>query len=326
MAMRAERPAMLPLSGPFQIAESDIGPLNALFSSAFTERYRRDGLVGVRVPPLNPAIWRYAIGGAGRGAMLWRDGDGAIAAFNVAHASGAEGWMGPLAVREDRQGTGLGKDVVRSGIDHLRAAGCRTIGLETMPRTVDNIGFYSGLGFVPGYLTVTLAIEAAAAGPKDGVEMLSTHSPRVREGVIAECVALLESIAPGADYSREVRLTHELALGDTLLYRRGEQLASFALCHAAPLVEGRSREELRVLKLVATDLDAFEALLQPLASFARRSATARVALRMQGEYSGAYAAAVRAGARVRWTDLRMTLKGYPQATTSRGVVLTNWEI
>lgn len=326
MAVRAERPAMLPLSGPFPIGEADIGPLNALFSTAFTERYRRDGLVGVRVPPLNPAIWRYAIGGAGRGAMLWRDGDGAIAAFNVAHASGTEGWMGPLAVREDRQRTGQGKDVVRAGISHLRAAGCRTIGLETMPRTVDNIGFYSGLGFVPGFLTVTVVIDAAAVGPKSGIEMLSRHSPRAREGVIAECAALAAALAPGADYSREVRLTHELALGDTLLYHRGDTLAAFALCHAAPLVEGRSREELRVLKLVAADLDAFEALLQPLAALARRSATARVALRMQGEYPAAYAAAVRVGARVRWTDLRMTLQGFPQVATERGVVLTNWEI
>ena len=274
MAMPAEQPAILPLTGPFPIGDDDIGPLNALFSSAFTERYRRDGLVGVRVPPLNPAIWRYAIGGAGSGAMLWRDGTGAIAAFNVAHASGAEGWMGPLAVREDCQGAGQGKNIVRAGIDRLRDSGCRTIGLETMPRTVDNVGFYSGLGFVPGYLTVTLSIDAVAASPKPGIEILSTHSPTAREDVIGECAGLLSTLAPGADYTREIRLTHELALGDTLLYRRGDGIASFALCHAAPLVEGRSREELRVLKLVAADHEAFEALLQPLASLARRSATA----------------------------------------------------
>ena len=35
--------------------------LNVVFSDAFTERYRRDGMVGVRVPYLNPAVWRYAI-------------------------------------------------------------------------------------------------------------------------------------------------------------------------------------------------------------------------------------------------------------------------
>ncbi len=323
MALRVERPAPAPLAGPFAIVPADIAPLNTLFSAAFTERYRRDGLVGVRVPPLNPAIWRYAIEGAGAGAMQWRDADGDIAAFNIAHVSGTEGWMGPLAVRDDCQGAGQGKAIVRAGIDHLVAAGCRTIGLETMPRTVDNIGFYSGLGFVPGRLTVTLTIEAApVAGPCD---VLSTRKPAARDDLIAECAALATRLAPGSDYSREIRWTHELALGDTIILTRGGAVVAFALCHAAPLVEGRAREELRVLKLAAADADAFSSLLTPLASLARRSATARVALRVQAEHHDAYTTVVRAGGRVRWTDLRMTLDGYPQVAT-RGVVFTNWEI
>ncbi|HPV77529.1 MAG TPA: hypothetical protein PLX31_21710, partial [Gemmatimonadaceae bacterium] len=49
------------ISGPFPARLTDIDPLNRVFSDAFTERYRRDGMVGVRVPYLNPAIWRYAI-------------------------------------------------------------------------------------------------------------------------------------------------------------------------------------------------------------------------------------------------------------------------
>jgi len=45
---------------------------------------------------------------------LLRDEHGEVAAFNVAHQAGAEGWMGPLAVRPDRQGTGVGKTIVRT--------------------------------------------------------------------------------------------------------------------------------------------------------------------------------------------------------------------
>lgn len=324
MALRAEPVGGVPLAGPSLIGASDIAPLNELFSSAFTERYRRDGLVGVRVPPLNPAIWRYAIEGAGSGAMLWRDPSGAIAAFNIAHASGTEGWMGPLAVREDAQGAGHGKMIVRAGIDHLVRAGCRTIGLETMPRTVDNIGFYSGLGFVPGPITVTLTIDAGPAPAQ--CELLSALAPTARDDAIAECAALTAFLAPGANYSREIGLTHDLAVGDTVLLRRAGAICAFALCHAAPLVDGRSREELRVLKLVACDLDAFTSLLRPLAAFARKAGTVRVALRMQGEHRAAYVAVIGAGGRVRWTDLRMTLNGYPQPACASGTVLTNWEI
>src|SRR5260370_19565261 len=94
--------------GPERAEERDIDDLNRVFADAFTDRYRRDGLVGVRVPHLNPQVWRYALLDAGPGAMLWRDAAGHVVAFNIAHRSGAEGGVGPLAVRPDRQGPGVG--------------------------------------------------------------------------------------------------------------------------------------------------------------------------------------------------------------------------
>jgi len=129
------------VAGPERATERDIEGMNRVFAEAFTDRYRRDGLVGVRVPQLNPLVWRYALLGAGEGAMVWRDERDEIAAFNVAHRSGTEGWMGPLAVRPDRQGTGVGKTVVRTAADWLIDRGVVTLGLETMPRTPENIGF-----------------------------------------------------------------------------------------------------------------------------------------------------------------------------------------
>ncbi len=128
--------------GPDRATGADVEPLNRLFTDAFTDRYARDGLSGVRVPPLTPAVWRYAIEDAAEGAMLWRDSDGQLAAFNMVHQSGTEGWMGPIAVRPDRQGSGVGRGIVQAGIELLRSRGATTIGLETMPRTTDNIGFY----------------------------------------------------------------------------------------------------------------------------------------------------------------------------------------
>src|SRR5438552_3639389 len=100
--------------GPEPAGERDTEGLNRVFADAFTDRYRRDGLVGVRVPHLNPQVWRYALLDAGPGAMLWRDEAGHVVAFNIAHRSGAEGWMGPLAVRPDRQGAGVGTTLVRA--------------------------------------------------------------------------------------------------------------------------------------------------------------------------------------------------------------------
>jgi GNAT superfamily N-acetyltransferase len=324
MVARGDLPAARHLEGPFAIRRADIAPLNLLFSETFTERYRRDGLVGVRVPPLNPAIWQYAVADAGEGAMLWRDARGAIGAFNIVHCSGAEGWMGPLAVRDDRQGSGQGKIIVNAGVELLKRSGCLVIGLETMPRTMDNIGFYSGLGFVPARLTVTLTVEAATS-PR-APHLLSALCPAERDSAIRECAALVEDVTPGCDYTREIELTQELAIGDTLLAYEGDRLAGFALCHSAPLVEGRMREELRVLKAVVREERTFEQMIVQLADLSHRTATARVALRLQAGYSSLYRRLIRYGARVRWTDLRMVLAGYEERPPASGVALSNWEI
>ena len=310
--------------GPHPVRQADIAALNQVFSDAFTERYRRDGMVGVRVPFLNPAIWRYAIEDAGSGAMVWRGERDEIVAFNVAHRSGIEGWMGPLAVRPEWQGGGLGKEIVRAGVRWLSDRSARVIGLETMPRTMDNIGFYSGLGFLPTRLTITLTLDAAA-GDSPAV-LYGRLSSRDKDDMLAECLTLTQSLVPGYDYSREIALTDSLSLGDTLIVRNAGRVVAFALCHTAPLVEGRTREELRVLKMVVADPAEFEMCCRALMDYARRSGTRRVAFRVQGEYVDAYARLVAMGARVRWTDLRMCMAGYPEAKAESGIVLSNWEI
>ena len=310
--------------GPQPARLDDIGGLNQVFSDAFSERYRRDGMVGVRVPFLNPAIWRYAIEDANGGALVWRDERDEIVAFNIAHRSGVEGWMGPLAVRPDWQGAGLGKEIVRGGVDWLRAGRAGTIGLETMPRTMDNIGFYSALGFLPGRLTITLTLEAGLLG--NGPSLLGRLSSRDKEEAIDECRVLTNRLAPGFDFTREIALTDHLALGDTVLLRDRSRLLGFALCHTAPLVEGRVREEMRVLKLVLEREEDLPRLADILVDYARRSGTRRVALRVQTEFLGAYQRLIDLGFRVRWTDLRMTLADMPERPPLRGVVWSNWEI
>jgi GNAT superfamily N-acetyltransferase len=320
---RSWRPSQV-LDGPHAARLEDVEELNNVFSEAFTERYRRDGMVGVRVPFLNPAVWRYAIRDAADGAMIWRGEKGEIVAFNMVHRSGVEGWMGPLAVRSDHQGAGAGKEIVRRGIEWLKVHGATVIGLETMPRTMDNIGFYSAMGFTPGRLTLTATLDATYAD-KPGL-LYGRLSSNDKDDALARCRDLVSSLLPGYDHTREIVLTDELALGDTLLLRRGDDIIGFALCHTSPLVEGRAREELRVLKLSLLDMSAFDEMIRLLSDFARRSGTRRISVRVQGEYESAYQRLIGMRGRVRWTDLRMALGGYAERKPDKGIVLSNWEI
>lgn len=311
-------------SGPYPATVRDIANLNAVFSSAFTDRYRKDGLIGVHVPNLSSGIWRFAIEDADGGAMLWRGERDEVVAFNMCHLSGAEGWMGPLAVAPALQGHGLGRTVVTEGTEWLRSHDAAAIGLETMPRTVDNIGFYSSLGYVPGHLTITVTVDAEYADHR--IVQLGRLTESERSDVVSRCAELTHDIAPGYDFTREINLTQSLGLGDTLVLERSGTVDGFALCHTAPLVEGRGRDELRVLKLVARSESDMDELVTQLADYSRRSGTRRVAIRMQGGYSALYGKLIGRGARVRWTDLRMTLAGYPEPAHPTGVVLSNWEI
>jgi GNAT superfamily N-acetyltransferase len=316
--------AARPVEGPFVATAEDIPQLNEVFAEAFTDRYRKDGMTGVRVPPLNPAIWRYAIADARDGALLWRDERGRVAAFNMAHHSGTEGWMGPLCVRPDHQGSGLGKIIVQSGMRWLRLQQVKVLGLETMPRTMENIGFYSNLGFIPGHLTVTLTIDAQLL--ERPAPLLSQRSAYEQQAVIAACRSLTERVMPGYDFTRELELTEQLQLGDTMLLGSAEAPSGFALCHTAPLVAGRTRDELRVLKMVLTRRSELPRMLGALADMARRVGTRRVAIRLQGDYPDAYRTLVALGARVRWTDLRMSAHGWTEVPPAEGMVLSNWEI
>ena len=200
----------------------------------------------------------------------------------------------------------------------------RVIGLETMPRTMDNIGFYSALGFVPARLTITLTLEAARSdGP---VTLMSRMPSSVRDGLIEACHAVTTARLPGYDYTREIHLTSELGLGDTVVLERGGRVSGFAIFHSIPLVEGRPREELRVLKLVVEREDDLDELVRWLTVAARRTGTKRIAIRAQGDYPGAYRRLVALGARVRWTDLRMAVAGRQEPVAASGVVYSNWEI
>jgi GNAT superfamily N-acetyltransferase len=310
---------------PERVSTTEIPSLNSVFSEAFTERYRKDGMVGVRVPHLNPAVWKFAITDAEEGAMIWRNARDGIAAFNMVHRSGVEGWMGPLAVHPDYQGQGIGKIIVNTGVEWLKQRGATVIGLETMPRTMDNVGFYSSLGFTPGHLTVTVTLDAARSGIQS--TLMSSLSPHERELALRQCRQTLQQLIPGYDYAREIILTAQHELGDTAFVRKGSEVVSFAIYHSVPLVEGRATEEMRVLKMVAKTEADFDHLVTQLCAHARAKGGRRVAIRVQGQYSDVYRRLMARGARVRWTDLRMSVHEYAEShPAGGGIVLSNWEI
>jgi hypothetical protein len=67
-------------------------------------------------------------------------------------------------------------------------------------------------------------------------------------------------------------------------------------------------------------------MVRQLCDLARRSGTRRVSIRVQGDYDVAYQRLIAMRARVRWSDLRMTLVGHGERRPEQGLMLSNWEI
>ena len=102
-------------------------------------------------------------------------------------------------------------------------------------------------------------------------------------------------------------------------------VVAFALWHGVVLAQGRALDELRILKLVATDLGAAQQAINAVSDEAARRRMPHVTARVQSRQAALYAWLIREHWRVHWTDLRMTLATHPEPVTG-GVVLSNWEI
>jgi len=163
-------------------------------------------------------------------------------------------------------------------------------------------------------------------GGRAAGELLGALDSRERAGRVAEIGELVRSFAPGYDFSREIQLTLDMSLGNALTLRHGGRLAAFALCHSAPLAEGGTRDELRVLKVAVQDLETLRELLDAVGAWAATQSIRRVAVRCQTAYQDAYRALIQGGFRVRWTDLRMTMTGYAESVPAQGILWSNWEI
>ena len=259
--------------------------------------------------------------------MVWRDERGEIAAFNIVHRSGVEGWMGPLAVRPESGQRAREGDRARGHRVAAARAARTVIGLETMPRTMDNIGFYSRARLRAGPSDDHAHARRRARPTRP--PSCSAGSARAT-GRRARASAARSSIGslPGYDYTREIELTESLALGDTVLLRDARTRSS-ASRSATPRRSSRGARARSCACSSSCSRDESATSTRCCArccDYARRSGTRRVAFRVQGEYRRCTARLVAMGARVRWTDLRMTLAGTRSAGTRQGIVLSNWEI
>ena len=213
------------------------------------------------------------------------------------------------AGRGHRVDHGAARDSIGSG---RRAP--TTIGLETMPRTVDNIGFYSRLAPRPGPPDRDARARRAAPDRRRPHELLSARGPSGRGADRGMPPAYRRAASRRGLHARDHADTRSPSRGHHAGARETGELAAFALWHSVPLAAGQAQGR-------AARAQAGGAIRS------RRSTVCSMPCRPAPPPSGwiASPSGARAsspprtcgwsdsGYRVHWTDLRMLLEGFPAA-------------
>ena len=178
--------------------------------------------------------------------------DGAIIGSIICHTWGGIGWFGPLEVLPQYQDQGIGKELVRTGMDFLDSQGCSVTGLETMSSSARNVGFYTKQGFRPQKLSFVLFKDLGQDAHKKDQKEYPTDPPRRMEDTDIEPMKnLWNIIEPGLDYSSEVRSTREHDLGDVWMFdSRGdgdEKFPNHVILHTYELIDGSANTIIKLL-------------------------------------------------------------------------------
>ena len=142
--------------------------------------------------------------------------------------------FGPLTVRPDFWDRGVGRRLweARLPLVFERWQSAYT-GLFTFAEGAKHIHLYRKFGFWPRFLTA-LTAKPVAPGTRRAADW-STYSelPEAdRERCLEECHALTDTIYPGLDVEREIRVVAGQGIGETVLLHDAAGLAGFAVCHA----------------------------------------------------------------------------------------------
>ncbi len=228
-------------------------------------------------------------------AYLWKDPLGCLVAEEgeeivgsaFAHVWGGVGWVGPFEVLPERQGKGIGSDLMRACEKYLVGEGCSVLGLETMPYFVKNVRFYLRFGYAPGEMTFIMSGTKLSDETPRGVTMLEVEDFERHRARILE---LSRKIHPSLDLTRDVEMALRKRVGKCLVHEERGRIAGLAVVndfyptdadHASlrlALVDPGSRSQKKVL----------EALLSGSEHLAKAQGRKRLFVRFPSTHSRIY--------------------------------------
>ncbi|MHB0999581.1 MAG: GNAT family N-acetyltransferase [Armatimonadota bacterium] len=146
-----------------------------------------------------------------------------IVGYIFSRCCGDIGWIGTFGVHPDKQCRGIGHLLLKASSDNLEHAGCKVIGLETMPDSPYNVGMYTKAGFRSGYPTLHLAHKVQNTCSTQNIAVQHQAS---KESNILALSSICSTAFPGLDYTNMAQNAVEFGWGETIFIGSQEPWAA----------------------------------------------------------------------------------------------------
>lgn len=258
------------------------------------------------------------------GCFVAEQGD-RLLGFIFSHAWGRIGWVGTFAVHPESQGQGVGRKLLQKAVTYLVESRCTTIGLETMPASSVNVGFYLSFGFQPDSLSLLMERPTRSCKLPDVYEIMDSN-PKENfhlDEVLSIIPIISRAVQPGLDYSKLAQILVNGQEGKNVLFFDREPWG-FALARTQPCFEGIYSEAAQVEALALTpgNESKLPTALQILNGLAWEWGFSRLVVPVNTANRQATQILLREGFRVIRTRLRMLYQSEPVDCTR--VNLCSW--
>jgi ribosomal protein S18 acetylase RimI-like enzyme len=255
--------------------------------------------------------------------------DGNLVGFIFSRTWGSVGWFGTFAVLPEFQGQRIGKTLVEASLDFLQQQPGRTIGLETMPESPNNLGFYPRLGFEFRFPTLLLSRPLETDLPTSHLPRWSVAHRENQERWLEDLRLASDALHPGLDYSKEILVTARYQQGDTLVLTDGGEAIGMSTLRFAPGREGAEPDygvvTVLFLQSAHRKTELFRTLLEGSEALAAAEGKKELVLSVNALHTWAVDRLLQWGYRVERMRVRMVLAGTDEGPAyDEHVNLASW--
>ena len=191
-----------------------------------------------------------------------------VVGFNFIHSWGSFAWFGPFGVHPEYQGKGIGKAIINHTIKILKEDyKVSTIGLNTMPESQYNVGFYMNLGFTPLKLSLNLKRQLDSS---DRPQLTYSKKYSVNEIDISDeknnlilkenLKSMSNEMFNNFDLTSEFHLVRHETFGTILELKACEKIHGIIICHTKSIREDSLKNLQIKLAIIDNSIDYKEAI------------------------------------------------------------------